>query len=204
MNFEVSKMKRSQPIREGLLTAELYQGLDLRALIGTTKEPVLSIQEQIELAIKDERKKIQEEKSQLKQTQEILLQTISAIENEKKEFLAKIHDELLEVVVHVVKNIIDVELSTNKEIIKKCFTQIVKQIEDEDIQKIILNEEDMNILKVECAETLQKLSESGKYEIITRSDIPRGSIRAESKWLKMDSSILEKMKKFISETIGAK
>ncbi|EKD41665.1 MAG: hypothetical protein ACD_73C00593G0003 [uncultured bacterium] len=204
MNFEVSKMKRSQPIREGLLTAELYQGLDLRALIGTTKEPVLSIQEQIELAIQGERKKIQEEKSLLKQTQELLLQTIEAVENEKKEFLAKIHDELLEVVVEVVKNIIDVELSTNKEIIKNCFTKIVKQIEDEDVQKIIIHEEDLNILKTECATTLQKISDSGKYEIISRTDIPRGSIRAESKWLKMDSSILEKMKRFISETIGSK
>jgi len=192
------KMKPSNQTAQGLIATNLYQGLDLKALIGSSKEPVISVQEQIQLGIKEEKKKIELEKNELTQTKELLGQLIE----ERKNWEARMQEDLVPVITEIVKSIVEVELVTNEEIIKNCFLKLLKHVSEEAIQTILINEADHALLVKGLGSELEQMQKEGKFEFDTKGNVPRGTLTATSKQLCIEAGVLEKLKRFLLEAEG--
>ncbi len=202
MNFEPNKMKTASSPAKGINQSDLYQGLDYKALIGSSRGPALSIQEQIEAGVKAEKQKVNDVRNSLQEIRTLLGNLAETIQTERKAWFESMQEELVSVVAEVVTNIIEVELVQNKEIIKTCFTKVLKLIEEEYIQKIVINEEDYKIIQQECADACEKLKATNRIEFDVRADVPRGTIQAQSKLLKIDAGVSERLRRFILEAVG--
>lgn len=173
-----------------------YHAMDLKSLIGGKQERELNLEEQVEAALAEERRKIADEKSALEAAKAevgtslgLLKAVLEGFSAEKEAFWQGVQKEMGEVVLLIAQKIIDTEVKTNPEVISKAVESLLAQYNEGEKAKLSLNPEDVAFMESIGGTTIASIKSLKGVELISDESIARGNARLDTLTLRTESGI---------------
>lgn len=117
---------------------------------------------------------------QLKQhhyIQQLLNKMAEAIRNELASFFSRVEEAVTELAIEIAKKVVEVEVKTNQEVVKKAVSQAIEELKGGNIT-VRLNPEDFSLLGNDLS--LINLKEGVSVRFVSDESVERGGVVAES------------------------
>jgi flagellar assembly protein FliH len=127
--------------------------------------------------------------SQVAEVIEQLNTMIDGVILQTDNFLQHHESDILNLIIKIARKVIDVEVSMNPEIVLKSFKRSVEFLNDKEEIKIIVNPDDLNILRDNLAKLSLNIDIPKKVEFITNDDVNPGGCRIDFRSGSIDAEI---------------